>query len=362
MVCQGTLVCTLARGRPVYRRMLDGIRCGGGGPMRTMGTVSCERAKGVISKLLGSVSFLCAGSALGLYYSGLSDSEKNKSICPSILPVVHAEQSAGPVIENVAVKSERKTDVIICNPPPIVVVETGEGEKGEETIKYRVFNVEKEEEGGEDKSAFNEILNRYEENAEAIRRYMQQHDQMNDSNVKSSKPCVQANVMLSQVILDNRQWFVSYFVKQRDQYMIEYMRKGDTAENWSEVVASIMHSWRFEPNGKPKKTSLKDHMKSMFDIAKTYNKVSYWKVVHESDKELVFEYAINNESEYYLFRLVSGNQAMYVFNYASKRGGPSNSNNQQQKLGAAIAHKDRLRWIQILRAIPVFENGTQVPF
>ncbi|KNC87609.1 hypothetical protein SARC_00309 [Sphaeroforma arctica JP610] len=147
-------------------------------------------------------------------------------------------------------------------------------------------------------------------------------------------------------ILNGQRWRLStYYNEDHATAMAEYLPTGETRDNWTEMIVSMI-----EPK---QDKSLRRHMKDLWVATKSQRAVLYWQVIEESATELMFEYSLDYGSEYHLYRMTEKNDLVTIYCYSRRL-----KENPQREQTAELAANEatRLQWTDTLKAVPLDED------
>lgn len=134
--------------------------------------------------------------------------------------------------------------------------------------------------------------------------------------------------------LDGREWELGYSAKNDTQGIQEYVLKGETVNNWSEMVTVQAFF------GLQLKTTPEEFMSSMIKQLKESSPNLVWSVISKSGKDIMFDWKVTNcpgeADQYEIDRAISGSEAIWFLHYATK------------KLPVSSGKRDE--WIKLLSA------------
>ena len=149
--------------------------------------------------------------------------------------------------------------------------------------------------------------------------------------VSFSMQCYAEDIALK---LDNREWELGYNAENNQEGIQEYVLKGETVNNWSELITVQAFF------GLQKKTTPEQFMDSMIKRLKEISPNLASRVIRKGDKEVIFDWEVKNTpgqaDQYEIDRVISGSEAIWHLHYATKK--------------LPVSSDKRSEWIDLLSA------------
>jgi hypothetical protein len=152
---------------------------------------------------------------------------------------------------------------------------------------------------------------------------------------------------------DERQWIVGNERTGNNRSIIEYILKGETIDEWTELVTV---NTIYTPMGKEIKMSPRQIlMKSTIDRLRAQHPTLKWNIIEESEKSILYEWTIASEStiiegksfdydEHEIARIMIGKD-IHFFHYATK--------------DVPILPDVRQKWLRIISSASLVPDGSQ---
>lgn len=141
--------------------------------------------------------------------------------------------------------------------------------------------------------------------------------------------CLAEQVALN---FDGRKWEIGHSAESKDQGIREYVLKGETVDNWTELV-TVQAFFGLQDKATPE-----EYMEGMMAELKKNCPGAIWDIVRKGDDDIVFIWQVKDspgqEDQYEVDRIISGKNAMYILHYATKK--------------LPVAPEKRDKWIKLL--------------
>jgi len=143
-----------------------------------------------------------------------------------------------------------------------------------------------------------------------------------------------------QLKFDERKWELGYNTKDETQGIREYVLKGETVNNWGELVtAQAFFGLQAKANaGEFAGNMVMDLKKACPDLV--------WKALKDSPNDVLMEWEVKNcpgqTDQYEIDRIISGENAIYCIHYATKR--------------VPISPEMRDKWIKIMSQVALLKS------
>lgn len=141
-----------------------------------------------------------------------------------------------------------------------------------------------------------------------------------------------------QLHFDERDWQVGYEASNEQQAIVEYVLKGETVHNWSELVTLQTYF------GLQKITTPEVFVMSM---KKNMKPSLQWNIISKSDNDILYEWNVMNDPEmanqHEIARGILGKKAIYFIRYTTKK--------------PPIPLEKRNEWIDLLKAVVLKVEG-----
>lgn len=143
-----------------------------------------------------------------------------------------------------------------------------------------------------------------------------------------------------QLKFDERKWELGYNAQDETQGLREYVLKGETVNNWGELVTAQAFF------GLQAKVNASNYASSMIMTLKKTCPDIVWKGLKQSPNDILMEWEIKNcpgqTDQYEIDRIISGDNAIYVIHYANKR--------------VPISPEIRDKWIKIMSQVALLKS------
>ena len=138
---------------------------------------------------------------------------------------------------------------------------------------------------------------------------------------------------------DRRNWELGYQASQGNQYLAEFVLKGETVENWSELVSAQLFV------GVQDEVSLGDFMAKTKEIIFQSCPDVAWNVIHQGDQDLMYEWKIAScpkmQDQHEIARMIKSKEGLHILHYAIKK--------------PEMTPEKREEWIALLNAAQIIE-------
>ena len=154
--------------------------------------------------------------------------------------------------------------------------------------------------------------------------------------ISSPLQCYAENMALG---FDGREWELGYNVENDKEGIQEYVLKGETVNNWSELVTVQAFF------GLQEKTTPEQFMDNMIKSLKEICPKLISSVIRKGDKDVMFDWEVKDclgqDNQYEIDRIISGNRAIWHIHYATKKLpiSPDKRNEWQGLLNSAELEK-----------------------
>lgn len=119
------------------------------------------------------------------------------------------------------------------------------------------------------------------------------------------------------VHLDDREWEIGYKAKDDTQGIAEFVLKGETIQNWTELVTAQTFF------GLQKKAAAKDLAQAVIKDIKSICPDAICNIIKNGSKDLLFEWEIKNcpgqEDQHEISRVISGKEGIHLVHYVTKK-------------------------------------------
>lgn len=143
-----------------------------------------------------------------------------------------------------------------------------------------------------------------------------------------------------QLKFDERKWELGYNAQDENQGLREYVLRGETVKNWGELVTAQAFF------GLQAKANAEGYASNMIMELKKICPDLMWKALKESPDDILMEWEVKNcqgqADQYEIDRIISGENAVYVIHYATKR--------------VPISPEMREKWIKIMSQVALLKS------
>jgi hypothetical protein len=130
---------------------------------------------------------------------------------------------------------------------------------------------------------------------------------------------------------DNRQWEIGWWNQKTRQPLFHYVLKGQTVNNWSELLTV-----QFYPKPAPDRINLKKLAYEQTMFLQRLGFQPHLQLIAESPNDILYEFQVEgagSQNEQSLIRIIRGEKGIYQVNYDSR---------------PTMSRKHRTTWIQLL--------------
>ncbi|HPM42504.1 MAG TPA: hypothetical protein PLV52_01575 [Candidatus Omnitrophota bacterium] len=143
-----------------------------------------------------------------------------------------------------------------------------------------------------------------------------------------------------QLKFDERSWHLGYNAQDESQGLREYVLKGETVENWGELITAQAFF------GLQKKVNADAYASSMLMTLKKACPDLVWKSISKASDDILMEWEIKDcpgqPDQYEVDRIISGSEAVYVIHYATKR--------------LPVSDEMRSKWLDIMSKVKLLKS------
>jgi hypothetical protein len=119
------------------------------------------------------------------------------------------------------------------------------------------------------------------------------------------------------VHLDSREWEMGYRAKDETQGIAEFILKGETLRNWTEIVVGQTFF------GLQKKSTAKEWAEAVMKDIRSMSPDASCNIIRNGTKDILFEWEIKNlpgqQDQHEISRAISGTEGIHIIHYATRK-------------------------------------------
>ena len=141
-----------------------------------------------------------------------------------------------------------------------------------------------------------------------------------------------------QLYFDGRDWVADYETSNEQQSLVEYVLKGETVNNWSELVTAHT-SFGLQQIATPEEVM--ENTRKQLQLALQMRPSLEWDVLRKGANDVMYEWSVTDDpqqgDQHEIARIISGKKAIYTIRYTTKN--------------VPISPEKRQEWIDLLDSV-----------